>query len=151
MHFCTLACVLGPVRENCGHEINVVLASYCCAVCGLHVQQLFSTLRDNQHTRCPSRDLIPVLSPLSSHGVGAERLGHMVYIPIVYIQGESPTNILNEDTHPVIRAIGVSHTACKDELRQNLRSHSWSVFYFYNVPDLVTLLQLELLNFGTIV
>ena len=28
----------------------------------------------------------------------------------------------------VIRAIGVSHTACKDECRQNIRSHSWSVF-----------------------
>ena len=36
--------------------------------------------------------------------------------------------ILNEDTQPVIRAIGVSHTACKDEFRQNVRSHSWSVF-----------------------
>ena len=32
----------------------------------------------------------------------------------------------------LIRAIGVSHTACKDELRWNLRSHthSWSVFVF---------------------
>ena len=30
----------------------------------------------------------------------------------------------------VIRAIGVSHTACKDEFR-NLRSHSWSVFSFF--------------------
>ena len=35
-----------------------------------------------------------------------------------------PTYILNEDTQPVIRAIGVSHTACKDEFRQNIRSHS---------------------------
>ena len=34
--------------------------------------------------------------------------------------GESPTYILNEDTQPVIRAIGVSHTARKDEFRQNL-------------------------------
>ena len=39
-------------------------------------------------------------------------------------------DILNEDTQPVIRAIGVSHTACKDEFRQNLRSHSWSVLSF---------------------
>ena len=44
--------------------------------------------------------------------------------------GESPTYALNEDTQPVIRAIGVSHTACKDEVRQYLRSHSWSVFLF---------------------
>ena len=38
--------------------------------------------------------------------------------------------ILNEDTQLVIRAIGVSHTACKDEFRQNIRSHSWSAFLF---------------------
>ena len=46
-----------------------------------------------------------------------------------------PTYILNEDTQLVMRAIGVSHTACKDEFRRNLRSHSWSVFYFnfYNI------------------
>ena len=33
----------------------------------------------------------------------------------------------------VMRAIGVSHTACKDEFRRNLRSHSWwwSVFSFF--------------------
>ena len=31
-------------------------------------------------------------------------------------------------THPAIRAIGVSHTACKDEFRRNLPSHRWSVF-----------------------
>ena len=49
--------------------------------------------------------------------------------PCCYIW-ESPTYILNEDTHPVVRAIGVSHTACRDEFRQNLRSHSWSVFLF---------------------
>ena len=44
---------------------------------------------------------------------------------------ESPAYILNEDTQLVIRAIGVSHTACKDEFRRNLRSHSWSVFSFF--------------------
>ena len=51
-----------------------------------------------------------------------------------YMQGESPTYILNEDTQLVIRAVGVSHTACKDEFRQDIRSHSWSVFsLFYNI------------------
>ena len=35
-----------------------------------------------------------------------------------------------EVTLPTIRAIGVSDTACKDEFRQNIRSHSWSVFSF---------------------
>ena len=43
----------------------------------------------------------------------------------------APAYILNEDTQLVMRAIGVSHTACKDELRRNLRSHSWSVFSFF--------------------
>ena len=40
------------------------------------------------------------------------------------------TYTLDEDTQPVIRAIaiGVSHTACKDEFRQNIRCHSWIVF-----------------------
>ena len=41
--------------------------------------------------------------------------------------GESPTYTLDEDTHPGTRAIGVSHTACKDEFRRNLRRHVWSV------------------------
>ena len=31
----------------------------------------------------------------------------------------------------MIRAIGVSHTACKYEFRKNIRSHSWSVFFLY--------------------
>ena len=48
----------------------------------------------------------------------------------LHLQGQSPTYILNEDTQPVIRAIGVSHIGCKDEFRQNLRSHSWSVYLF---------------------
>ena len=53
------------------------------------------------------------------------------YNKYIYIyDGESPTYILNEDTQPVIRAIGASHTACQDEFRQNIRSHSWSVFLF---------------------
>ena len=32
--------------------------------------------------------------------------------------------IMRRARNPVIRAIGVSHTACKDEFRQNIRSHS---------------------------
>ena len=50
------------------------------------------------------------------------------YLFMQIMRCESPTYILNEDTQPVMRAIGVSHTACKDEFRRNLRSHSWSVF-----------------------
>ena len=35
-----------------------------------------------------------------------------------------------------MRAIGVSHTACKDEFRRNLRSHSWSVFSFFIIYNI---------------
>ena len=49
---------------------------------------------------------------------------------MLWFQGESPPDILNEHTHPVIRAIGVPHTAWKDDFRQDLRSHSRSVFLF---------------------
>ena len=39
------------------------------------------------------------------------------------------------DTQPVIRAIGVSHTACKYEFRQNIRSHSWKMYF--NFHDII--------------
>ena len=46
----------------------------------------------------------------------------------------SPTYILNEDTQSVIRAIGVSHTACKDEFRRKVFDLTAGVyFYFYNM------------------
>ena len=35
-------------------------------------------------------------------------------------------------------AIGVSHIACKDEFRRNLRSHSWSVFSFFIIYQILT-------------
>ena len=54
----------------------------------------------------------------------------LTLISTLLLQGESPTYVLHEDTQPVRRAIGVSHTAYKDELRQNIRSHSRSVFSF---------------------
>ena len=50
-------------------------------------------------------------------------------------KGESPTYILNEDTHPVIRAIGVSHTSCKYKFRQNLRSPAGVYFNFHYIQD----------------
>ena len=75
-----------------------------------------------------------ILSPSKTGSiVSAHRLTNITLLTLIatlQLQGESPTYILNEDTQPVIRAIGVSHTACKDEFRQNLRSHSWSVFSF---------------------
>ena len=42
-----------------------------------------------------------------------------------------------------MRAIGVSHTACKDEFRRNLRSHSWSVLSFF-----IMYVELEGINKG---
>ena len=45
---------------------------------------------------------------------------------------------LNKDYHPrwghikpVVRAIEVSHAACKDEFRRNPRSHSWRLFFYF--------------------
>ena len=65
--------------------------------------------------------------------VSAHRLPNITLLTLIatlQLQGELPTYILNEDTQPVIRAIGESHTACKDELRQDNRSHRRSVFFF---------------------
>ena len=36
-----------------------------------------------------------------------------------------------------MRAIGVSHTACKDEFRRNLRSHSCRVYFIFKIYRLV--------------
>ena len=44
---------------------------------------------------------------------------------IAYCQRFFPIGIIH--TQPVIRAIGVSHTACKEVFPQNFRSHNWSV------------------------
>ena len=65
-----------------------------------------------------------ILSP-SETGfiVSAHRMLNITLLTLIaklWLQGESPTYILNEDTQPVIRAIGVSHTAYKDEFRQNI-------------------------------
>ena len=55
----------------------------------------------------------------------------LTLIATLQLQGESPTSIFNEDAqHAIKRAIGVSHTACKHDFRQNIRSHRWSVFSF---------------------
>ena len=65
--------------------------------------------------------------------VSANRLTNITLLTLIaalLFEGESPTYILNEDTQPVIRSIGLSHTACIGEFRQNLRSHSRSVFPF---------------------
>ena len=54
----------------------------------------------------------------------------------------------NEDTQLVIRAIGVSHTACKDEFRRNLRFHSWSVFSFFIIIPGLSRSYLNTLTIG---
>ena len=58
----------------------------------------------------------------------------MVQATLLQVQGESPTYLLTENTHPVIRATEVSHTACKDEFRRNLIFDlpGGVYFYFYN-------------------
>ena len=65
--------------------------------------------------------------------VSAHRLTKITLLTLIatlWLHGESSTYILNEDTQPVIRAFGVSHTACIYDLRHNSQSHSWSVFIF---------------------
>ena len=60
----------------------------------------------------------------------------LTLIATLYLQGESPTYILNEDTQPVIRATGVSHTACKYEFRQIFCLTAGLYFHFLSyVPD----------------
>ena len=52
-----------------------------------------------------------------------------VYIATLsVVPRESTTYDLNEDSQPAIHGIGVSHTDCKEEIRQNLRYHSWREF-----------------------
>ena len=69
--------------------------------------------------------------------------GCVTHRPLVWTGVLSFEYILNEDTQPVIRAIGVSHTTCKDEVRQNIRSHSWMEcisFFLINTWYLVLLI-----------
>ena len=58
-----------------------------------------------------------------------------IYDSMIMLQGESATYILNEDTQPVKRAIGVSHIVCKDEFRQNLDLTSGVYFAFAIIGD----------------
>ena len=46
-----------------------------------------------------------------------------------WFKGESPTYILNEDTHPGGMRLGVSHTTCHDEFQRKLRSHSYCLIF----------------------
>ena len=84
---------------------------------------------------CVSFHSCQILSPLETGIlVSARSLTNITLLTLIatlQLQGESPTYILDEDTQPVTRAIGVSHTACKDEFRQNLRFHSWSAFSIF--------------------
>ena len=67
-------------------------------------------------------------------------------IATLLFQGESPTYILNEDTQPVIRAIGVSQTTCAEMSCDKIfnLTAGWSGFTFrcfYNVPVFCTIRQ----------
>ena len=93
----------------------------------------FSTYRIHLINGCISFHRCHILSR-SETGlkVSAQRLTNITLMTLIatqQLQGESPTYILNEHTQPVIRAIGVSHTGCKYEFRQNIRPHRSSVFH----------------------
>ena len=68
---------------------------------------------------------------VSSHRPTNITLLTLVQATLLQFQGESPTYILNEDTHPVIRAIGVSHTACKNISFEEIFDLTAGVVYFY--------------------
>ena len=76
-------------------------------------------------------DFVPLRNGFNSFRAQTDQHHPVDSDSYIELQGESPTYILNEDTQPAIRAIGVSHTAYKDVFRQNIRSHSWSVFSFF--------------------
>ena len=65
-------------------------------------------------------DFVPLKTGLIGSPHRLPNITLLTLIVTLYSQGKSPTYILNEDTQPVIRAIGESHTACKDEFRLNL-------------------------------
>ena len=56
---------------------------------------------------CPNVSLKNVIFIVSAHRLVNITLLTLVQATLWLFQGESPTHILNEDTHPVIRAIGV--------------------------------------------
>ena len=41
---------------------------------------------------------------------------------------ETPTYEFNEDSHPELRTIGVSHKTARMSFKETLRSHSWSAY-----------------------
>ena len=82
--------------------------------------------------QCISFHSCQILSPSETGFIdSAHRLSNITLLTLIatlHLQGHSPTCILDENAQPAIRAIGVSHTACKYEFRHNIRNHSWSVF-----------------------
>ena len=92
---------------------------------------LHGSLDKRMHFLPQLSDVVPLRNGFYS--ISAHRLTKITLLTLIatlQLQGESYTCILDEETQPVMRAIGISHTACKDEFRQNIRSHNWSVFSF---------------------
>ena len=105
----------------------------------------YSTYRIHLINRCISFHSGEIASPSETGFIAsAHRLTNITLLTLIatlLLLGESPTYILNEDTQLVMRAIGVSHTACKDEVRQHILSHSsWCVFFLNDKPRSLTFL-----------
>ena len=85
--------------------------------------------------------------------ISADLLQHFqgVYRICIYIYAYPPWVLQLSDfvrfcqilfpSKPVVGAIEVSHAACKDEFRQNPRSHSCRFFNFYNIVYLVVCMR----------
>ena len=126
------------------------------AIVTVFLAKFLSDLSRGVHTR-PAHTTSPYLVHLKAVSPHMRRPKCSLYLLYIYIYSESPhlnsPSILSPKKYtvfekiqhdaqtnglrinptiihiqPVIRAIGVSHTAGKDELRQNIRPHSWSVF-----------------------
>ena len=89
----------------------------------------------------------PPLPPVRTHWVRTRPLNGCE-IRVQWFHTEISHTGIIEDTHPVTRAIGVSHTACKYDFRRNLRSHSGSV-YFLVTPSNSTVLVSLLTRYST--
>ena len=86
-----------------------------CAPAKLPGRFVARTMWDNCHRSPTCNACRPFCDALHSlryadYSIPPQEISH-----ITVVARGSPTNILNEDTHPVLRAIGVSHTDCKYE------------------------------------
>ena len=113
-------------------------ASLCSSMC-LQVSGLFGAPR-SKYALDRSNDVrLPLFFPEKCHIYDAHRLNNITLLTLVQATtvhcsskgSRRPTSLMRTHHPQYARSEFVSHTACKDEFRQKLWSHSWwSVFLF---------------------